>query len=609
MKNIIPFLCFVLVASLMSGCGIITNIPDSDIVSSDTNSTTITPSFETDDNAQITDTIDVSGDKFTDRDSRSEYDELGSIKVHLNGTGATANHSSVKISGSTITLTSAETTIISGTLDDGMIIVDTSESSKMQIVLNGVTISSKASAALYIKEADKVFVTLKDENTLENGGEFKSIDETNIDAAVFSKQDITFNGMGTLNVNSPVGHGIVGKDDVVFTNGTYNIASASHAINANDSIRIKNATVTADAGKDGIHAENNNNTDKGYVYIESGTFNIECEGDGISSSAYIQIAGGEFYIHAGGGHENGTKESSGSWGDFGGGFGGGGGKHPGQRSNASTSFNQTSTTESSASMKGIKSEESLTIGGGVFTIDSADDAIHSNTSLILYDGIFEIASGDDGIHAEENLEINGGVIKITDSYEGLEALHVTINGGEIKLKSSDDGINAAGGNDQSGNGGRDNMFGGFGGFRGNSNGSIKISGGTIYIEASGDGLDANGTLDITGGYTTVCGPTSGDTAVLDYDKTATITGGTFVGTGSSMMAQSFSSSMQGVIALSVGNRLAGSEIKIFDEFGNEILSYSPELSFQILVFSSPELVSGELYSVSVGSAKGNFKAN
>ena len=129
MKNIIPFLCFVLIASLMSGCGIITNIPDSNIVSSDTNPTTITPSFETDDNAQITDTIDVSGDKFTDRDSRSEYDELGSIKVHLNGTGATANHSSVKISGSTITLTSAETTIISGTLDDGMIIVDVYESS------------------------------------------------------------------------------------------------------------------------------------------------------------------------------------------------------------------------------------------------------------------------------------------------------------------------------------------------------------------------------------------------------------------------------------------------------------------------------------------------
>ena len=191
MKNIIPFLCFALIASLMSGCGIITNIPDSDIVSSDTNPTTITPSLETDDNAQITDTIDVSGDKFTDRDSKSEYDELGSIKVHLNGTGATANHSSVKISGSTITLTSAETTIISGTLDDGMIIVDAAESSKMQIVLNGVTISSKTSAALYIKEADKVFVTLEDENTLENGGEFKSIDETNIDAAVFSKQDIT----------------------------------------------------------------------------------------------------------------------------------------------------------------------------------------------------------------------------------------------------------------------------------------------------------------------------------------------------------------------------------------------------------------------------------
>ena len=145
---------------------------------------------------------------------------------------------------------------------------------------------------------------------------------------------------------------------------------------------------------------------------------------------------------------------------------------------------------------------------------------------------------------------------------------------DIKLVASDDGLNAAGGTDSSGTiGGRDGMFGGGGksgmggGFGGMSsgNGSIVISGGNLYINSSGDGLDANGTLEITGGYTVVVGPTQGDTATLDYDKSGIITGGTFIGTGASGMAQTFSDSKQGVIAVSVGNQAAGTQIILKDK--------------------------------------------
>lgn len=561
--------------------------------------------------------IETSSDAFTDRDGKSEYDKNNSIMIELNGNSATASDESVKISGRTVTISADKTHVISGQLDDGMIIVDAPETAKLQLVFDTVTITSKTSAALYIKEADKVFVTLVGESTLENSGSFDPIDENNIDGAIFSKQDLTFNGTGTLNVNSPSGHGIVGKDDVVFTEGVYNISASSHAIDVNDSMRSKNAVFTMISGKDGIHVENTEDATKGFVYIESGVFNIDCQGDGISSSSYMQIENGSIDILSGGGYQNGTKASSGNWGNFGGGFGGGmfggGGKPGGDKRPGGRSAEQASSAsvadESSTSMKGLKSDGDLLIESGVFTIDSADDAVHSNTSATINGGTFEIASGDDAFHAEENLTISNGIINITNSYEGLEALHVTVSGGNVTLKSSDDGINAAGGTDRSGGGGRDQMFGGgFGGFGGNSNGSITISGGTLYINASGDGIDANGTLEITGGHTTVCGPTSGDTAVLDYDKTATIAGGTFLGTGSSMMAQSISSSTQGVIALSVGNQSAGSEIKISDEKGNIILSYSPALSYQIFIFSSPELVSGESYDISVGSAQGNFEA-
>ncbi len=562
--------------------------------------------------------VEVSGtdeDMFTERDSRTEYNAATAITIELKGNTAVASDSSVKISGSTVTVTKDATHIISGTLDDGMVIVDAPDTAKLQLVLNSVSITSQSSAPLYIKEADKVFVTLAGDNTLTSGDSFAAIDDSNIDGTVFSRQDVTFNGDGSLTVVSPAGHGIVGKDDLVFTGGSYTVTAASHGIQANDSVRIKAAEISVDAGKDGIHVENTDDAAKGFVYISSGAVKIESEGDGISASAYMQLAGGAFEITAGGGHENGTKEHSDYYGQFGGGGRpGGGGMRPGGGSGeAIDAALSTAGDDSGTSMKGIKSGSSMLISGGTFTIDSADDAVHSNLSATISGGTFQIASGDDAIHAEETLTITKGEIHISDSYEGLEALHIEISGGDIELKASDDGLNAAGGTDQSGTGGRDAMFGGGGFGPGgggmSSNGSILISGGTLYVNASGDGIDSNGTLEITGGHTTVVGPTQGDTATLDYDKTASITGGTFIGTGASNMAQAFSSSGQGVIALSVGNQAAGTSIVLKDKNGTEIVSYAPELAFQIVILSTPEMISGETYTITVGSESGEFAAS
>ncbi len=612
-KIIAILLCFLFVVTMLAGCGKSDN-KDNDNSNNPLNE--ITGSSENSGSGGPQDEVDFSAtdtDQFTDRDSKTDYDESKAVKIELSGNSAKASDNSVKISGSTVTVTKDATHFISGTLNDGMIIVNAPDTAKLQLVFKSVSITSKTSAALYIKEADKVFVTLLGENILENGGEFKAIDDSNIDAAVFSKQDVTFNGGGSLDVNSSAGHGIVGKDDIKFTSGSYNIASSEHAIQANDSVRVKNATITTDAGKDGIHSENNDDNTKGYVYIESGTLKIESEGDGISAGNYLQVKSGTIDILAGGGWENGTKESSGGWGGFGGGFGGGGrpgggGGRPGGRSLDGMAYTTTATnSDTSSSMKGLKAENSLLIEGGNITVDSADDAIHSNISVSIKGGTFNISSGDDAIHAEESLTVSNGKITITESYEGLEALNVKVSGGNIKLKATDDGINAAGGTDSSGMGGRDNRFGG-GGFGGNSNGSIVISGGTLYIRSSGDAMDANGTLEITGGHTTTTGPTSGDTTVLDYDKTGTISGGTFIGTGSSMMAQSIAGNGQGVIAFS-SSQSAGTKIVVKDKTGNTILSHEPELEYAIVIISSPDIRQGEIYTVTVGSQSGQFEAS
>ena len=554
-------------------------------------------------------------DMFTERDYRTAYQESESVIIALNGNSASASANSVKISGSTVTITEEATYIISGSLDNGMIIVDTDDTAKLQIVLNGVHITSQTSAALYILEADKVFVTLAEGtvNTLASGESYIAIDENNIDAAVFSKQDLTFNGSGSLTINAPGGHGITCKDDLVFTGGSYVINSASHGLDANDSIRVTGTTsLTIDAGKDGIHCENTDDASAGFIYISSGTVKAEAEGDGIAASGYLQINDGIFDLLIGGGSVNGTKGSSGGFGGFMGG-------RPGQQSSNASS----AASESSTSMKGIKSANSMLISGGTFQINSADDSFHSDMSVAINGGTFEIATGDDAMHAEETLTVTEGTIHITESYEGLEALHIMVEGGDITIVSDDDGLNAAGGMDSSGTtGGRDGMFGGPGGGCGDkggvggvmggmssaSNGSVTILGGKLSVRASGDGIDANGTLMISGGYTVVCGPTQGDTATLDYDTSAVITGGTFIGTGASGMAQTFSDSQQGVIAVMVGNQPAGTQISLADASGKIIISYVPELSFGVVILSSPEMEKGDAYTITVGNQTAEFEA-
>lgn len=607
MKKILAILtALALLLGLLGGCA-------------SQNSPTATPSSggagTTDGTESTEPTAQEADEMFTNRDKRTDYDAADSISVTLNGSTATVNGDGVSVDGSTVTFTAAGTYVITGTLSDGMLLVDAPEDAKLQLVFCGVSITSASSAALYIRQADKVFVTLAEgtDNTLANGGVFTAVDDNNIDGAVFSKEDLSFNGSGTLTVTSPAGHGIVCKDDLVLAGGVYAITSASHAIDANDSVRVTDSTLTLDAGKDGIHADNDEDTEKGFVYVESGTFTIEAEGDGISASAWVQLDGGEYEITAGGGNTNGTKHSSSGWGQFGG--------RPGQQ-----------TDTDSTSMKGIKAGTSLLIRGGSFTIGSADDSLHCNGSAVIENGNFTLSTGDDGVHADEALNVSGGTITILTSYEGMEALHLSISGGDIKITASDDGLNAAGGADSSGFGGRDNgQFGdpgSFGGGRpggmgdqggqtppdgqpggdggnpggmGSSNGTIVISGGMLFINAGGDGIDSNGSLTITGGKLEVYTPTQGDTATLDYDTTGTITGGIFLGSGATGMAQTLTGSGQGVLTLTTGNQSAGTTVSVADAQGNVLVSFTPNNPFGIVIISLPGLIAGESYVVTVGN--------
>ena len=244
--------------------------------------------------------IDTSG-VFSDRDLAGTYDESEAIPITLNGDSASCDSSSVVIDGSAITVTAEAVYLISGTLNDGQIIVNAGDTEKVQLVLSGADITSTASAAIYARSADKVFVTLaKDtENTLTSGGEYIAIDDNNIDAVIFAKTDLTLNGSGSLTINAQAGHGVVSKDDLVITGGSYAITAASHALSGKDSVAIADGTFAITSSMDGIHSEISGDASLGWLYIQSGTFTIRSQGDAISAQGALQIDGGTFNLYTG----------------------------------------------------------------------------------------------------------------------------------------------------------------------------------------------------------------------------------------------------------------------------------------------------------------------
>ena len=370
---------------------------------------------------------------FSKRDLSGDYDASEAVAITLTGSGAQADSDAVQISGSTVTITAAGTYILMGTLDDGSIIVDASKDDKVQLVLSGVTVHSETFAAIYVKQADKVFITLAEDrvNVLSNGGSFRQIDDNNVDAVIFSKDDLTLNGSGTLQISSPGGHGVVGKDEVTITGGTYQIAADGHAISGKDSIAISDGSFALAANKDGLHSENDDDDTLGNVYISGGEFVIRSYDDAIHATYQLQIDGGSFDITAAEGLEA-------TW---------------------------------------------IQINDGVINIQASDDGINagrkSNACVptIEFNGgttTIVMGAGDtDGVDSNGNIIVNGGTISVsgqsTFDYDGT----AQYNGGTIivngTVTNSIPNQMMGGGmrGDMGGmNGGMRGMTGGKGGFRG-----------------------------------------------------------------------------------------------------------------------------------------------
>lgn len=359
-KLIILGFCGIYMVSVLGGCGIGNNTASAS-------------------EAKIS-TIELVGDSefesgiFSARDKETGYDEANSVVITLNDKTIDVNSNAVTVKGSSLVIKDEGTYILRGNLSNGQIRIDAQKTDKVQLVLDGASINSDSSAPIYIRQADKVFLTLaKDsDNTLSTSGEFVAIDDNNINSVIYSRGDLTFNGEGSLVVSTEYGRGIVSKDDLIFTGGSYEVSVSDH----------------------GLVGES--------IGISDGVFRINTSEDGLNSKTDIVIAGGEFEIYAG---------DDGIHADY----------------NLTISDGIINIVESEEGLEG----ESIDIAGGIISVVALDDGINAASSddstteeepyIRISGGIIHVNAQGDGVDANGNVYVTGGETYVSGSTHNADA--------------------------------------------------------------------------------------------------------------------------------------------------------------------------------------------
>ncbi|MBR0226985.1 MAG: carbohydrate-binding domain-containing protein [Clostridia bacterium] len=364
--------------------------------------------------AETASPIYSAGDLFTSRDYEQTADLTGAVSYTVSD-------------GQDIHIIAAGVYVLTGSAANVTVYVEAGRDDKVQIVLNGVTIANANFPVIYVKTADKVFVTVSADSALSVTGSFASDGSTKTDGVIFSKADLTLNGTASLTIQS-TDNGIVCKDDLKITGGAYTVTASSKAVEANDSIRVAGGDLYLTAGTDGLHAENSGDDTKGYIYIGGGSITISAGDDGIHALSVVQIDGGALNIKAAEGIE-GTY---------------------------------------------------IQFNGGTINIQSTDDGVNAAYKSSAYTPTVEINGGDitvamgagdtDGIDSNGNIIMNGGTVTVTGNstfdYDGTAQYNggtIIANGQQIAyIPNQMMGGGMMGGN-FGGGWGNAGSFGGFGG--------------------------------------------------------------------------------------------------------------------------------------------------
>ncbi|WP_143677664.1 carbohydrate-binding domain-containing protein, partial [Streptomyces scabiei] len=228
-------------------------------------------------------------------DGDTEYEKSKAVSIELKGDSASADGKGVDVDGSTVTITSSGTYLLSGSLDDGQIVVTAPEAT-VKLVLDGVDISSSSGSAIAATEAERLVVVLADgsENKLSDTDSYA--DDAEANAALYSAGDLTIGGSGSLSVKGNGNDAIAGKDGLVVEGGNVTVEAADDGIRGKDYLVVTGGTVTVTAKGDGLKSDNADEEDAGYIAVSGGTVSVTANGDAVDAATDLVVTGGELTV-------------------------------------------------------------------------------------------------------------------------------------------------------------------------------------------------------------------------------------------------------------------------------------------------------------------------
>ncbi len=557
------------------------------------NSTAEDTTTETTETETTEDELDLSpkAREYTEDELSSAYNTYETITLSDNASKSSSNN--VSITGNTITINSSGTYILSGTLTNGQIVVNCKDEEKVQLILNGVSITNETQSPIYIQKAkDYAMITLAEGtvNTLTDPAEYVLEEEQteDLDAVIYSKDDLIINGTGTLNINANYNDGIKSKDTLLIASGIINITSAHDAIYGKDALTVLDGTINIKTGE-GAESKEMKVEQFGNMGGNKPDFQNQSSDSSEMQGQRGQMTPPDFTTNNQGQmtpHDFSTDNQ-------------------GQMTRPDFSTdNQNQVVEDTeevdeGSFKGLKSKGEIVINGGTLTFDTYDDSINANTFIEINGGIINIKTGDDGIKSDYLLTINDGLINIEYSYEGIESKVINFNGGDINVYSVDDGINASDPDSTS----SQPMPGGMGGnveVDLENDPLIYINGGNIYVVADGDSIDSNGGIFMNGGVLEIHGLNAGGELALDFDKSCTVTGGEILILGGS--ANFSTNSTQNVVTTSLDSTAEkGDTLTVKNSSNTVIFETVLEKSTSAITFSTDAITLGETYTITTSS--------
>ncbi|MDR1393482.1 MAG: carbohydrate-binding domain-containing protein [Bifidobacteriaceae bacterium] len=479
--------------------------------------------------------------------------------------------------------------ILSGGLTDGQVKVEVNGRGLVQLVLDGVDITSRTSAAIDIESADEVVIILASGsvNSLTDAVVYAN-PEDEPDAALFSRADLSIAGSGKLTVTGQAGDAIASKDGLVIAGGEIQVRAADDAVKGRDYVRLVGGRLQVEAGGDGIKSTNDEDPGTGYVLLEGGEAVIEAAVDCLDAAGDALVTAGSASLQCGDDAIHGERRLV--------------------MDGGSVTVSQ--------SYEGLEAPV-LLIAGGELDVNASDDALNAAAAS-------DSTSQTGGVDGWPSTEPGGLPTGQPDGWPstGTGGLPDDSTGqrpgwswGEPPPSGDDPsaGVTAApdgsAGRGRPGGGFDGGGFGGGDGFGGGAQEGVHlaITGGKIVLRAGADGIDSNGSGTISGGDLTIYATANGMEGPFDIaDGGPTITGGTVVayglsGGGGQILTPAEDSAQSWLTMVPASQLPAGQTISLVDKNGSKVANLVPDHAVVLIFYSGPELVEGETYSAAAGS--------